>query len=569
MRWRRPVARAARMEGVPVKWSHVLAALAMGSVLFACSSSNDNVPPLKYTCGFSAPDPTAVCGQGDTDLPPEPSVPSALCDISTMSPPPGVTNPLVSNKSSPSDESNLDTTRISWLLSHCAARGAVKLIADPANPSNNVFVSGHLVVQSEILWIDAGVTLYGSRDPKSYQRDGNCGLLGVSDSAGCLPLLTVNGSSPGIVGKSADPANQLPDGTTKLPDGIIDGQGGEPLVGQTYSWWQMSGALRSVDGSGPNPSLIEVVNPTTKFLMYRVTLHNSAKFHIKLSSTPGGPCVNPGDGFIVWGVHILTPSRWTNSQGLVMSPFFARNTDGIDPGEGNDATCGVIACSTVSTGDDDIALKGGHHVDQIIIAHNHFGTGHGMSIGSETYTGVSNVKVNDLTIDADTRWSGAPASDTGDFNGIRVKSDESRGGPVTNITFQNVCMRDVVNTILINTAYNPLFAGISFPNFQYLTFKNVHAVTCEGLTPPVVNLGGFNAMYPVSPLTLDNVVVDQLSRVGVAAQYANIILGPGDVNFMPSGPGVTVTNNIAGGSTPLPCQFPKLDAPEPPPGWSW
>jgi polygalacturonase len=476
-----------------------------------------------------------------------------------MNPPAGVTNPLVSNKSTP-DESNLDTPRISWLLSHCAGKGAIKLIADPANPSNKVFVSGHLVVQSEILWIDGDpndpdkkVTLYGSRDPQQYQRDGNCGLLGVSDSAGCLPLLTVNGTAPGIVG-----------------DGIIDGQGGEPLVGQTYSWWQMSGALRSVDGSGPNPSLIEVVNPTTKYLMYRITLHNSPKFHVKLSSTPGASgCNNPGDGFIVWGVTILTPSIWANSQGLVMSPFFARNTDGIDPGEGNDATCGVLACNTISTGDDDIALKGGHHVDQIIVAHNHFGTGHGMSIGSETYTGVTNVTVKDLTIDADSRWSGAPADDTGDFNGIRVKSDESRGGLVQNVTFENVCVRDVVNTILINTAYNPLFAGTSFPNFQNITFRDFHAVTCQGLTPPVVNLGGFNAMYPVTPLTLDNVIVDQLATVGVAAQYANIVLGPGNVNFMPSGPGVTVTNNIAGGSAPYQCTFPPLPAPQPPPGWSW
>jgi polygalacturonase len=505
---------------------------------------------MPYTCGFTASASTAACGAGDPDLPPEPALPSAICDLTGLSPPPGVTNPLVSNKSF-ADESNLDTTNIQWLLNACTGRGAVKLVA---SGSNNAFVSGHLVVNGTILWVDAGVTLYGSRDPQQYQRDGNCGLLGVSDSSGCLPLLTVNGSSPGIVG-----------------DGVIDGQGGEPLVGQDYSWWQMSGALRAVDGSGPNPSLIEVVNPTTHFLMYRITLHNSPKFHVKLSSTPGASgCNHPGDGFIVWGVTILTPSNWTNSQGLVMSPYYARNTDGIDPGEGNDATCGVLACNTISTGDDDIALKGGHHVDSIVVAHNHFGTGHGMSIGSETYTGVTNVKVNDLTIDGDTRWSGAPPDDTGDFNGIRVKSDESRGGLVDGVTFANVCIRDVVNTILINTAYNPLFAGTSFPNFKSLTFQNVHAVTCMSQTPPVVNLGGFNAMYPVGPLTLDNVIVDQLSTAGVASQYANIILGPGEVNFSPSGPGVTVTDNIApGSSTPLPCQFPQLPAPQPPPGWSW
>jgi len=69
----------------------------------------------------------------------------------------------------------------------------------------------------------------------------------------------------------------------------------------------------------------------------------------------------------------------------VLTPSFARNTDGVDPGEGSVAQCGVIACSTISTGDDQIAIKGGHLVSELVVAHNHFGTGHGMSIGSETY----------------------------------------------------------------------------------------------------------------------------------------------------------------------------------------
>jgi polygalacturonase len=533
------------MEDAPVKWSHVLAAFAIALCAAACNSSNDDIASLTYTCGFTTTSSSAACGAGDPDLPPEPTLPTSLCDVSSM----GLQNPLVANKSTP-DENNPDTTAIQALVTACKGRGAVKLVA---GGSNNVFLSGHLVLDSVILWVDAGVTLYGSRDPQKYQRDGNCGLLGISDSAGCLPLLTVTGTSPGIVG-----------------DGVIDGQGGEPILGQDYSWWQMSGALRQVDGSGPNPSLIEVVNPTTSFLMYRITLHNSPKFHVKLSSNPpGGMCNHPGDGFIVWGVTILTPSRWTNSQGLVMSPYYARNTDGIDPGEGNDARCGVLACNTISTGDDDIALKGGHHVDQIVVAHNHFGTGHGMSIGSETYTGVTNVNVKDLTIDADSRWSGAPPSDTGDFNGIRIKSDESRGGLVDGISFQNVCVRDVVNTILINTAYNPLFAGTSFPDFKSLNFKNFHSVTCRSLTMPIVTLGGFNAVHPAGPITLDNVIIDGIAPSGVAAQYSSIVLGPGDVNFRPSGPGVTVTDNIAGGSAPFQCQFPPLPAPEPPPGWLW
>jgi len=517
-----------------VTWLRFLGCSVVASL--GCSS-NGVASPRVYTCGFAPQSASSRCGANDPNLPPEPTLPATVCKT------------LVAHKTGP-DERDPDTAAIQDALTSCRGSGAVKLTS---NGANSAFVSGHLVVNGVVLWVDAGTTLYASRDPAAFSRDPNCGLLGVSDSNGCVPLLTVTGTSPGVVG-----------------DGVIDGQGGEPLVGHDYSWWQISGALREVDGSGPVPSLIEVNSPTTGFLMYRITLHNSPKFNVKLSSTPpGGNCAAPGDGFIVWGVTLLTPSVWTNSQGIVMSPYIARNTDGIDPGEGNDATCGVVACSTISTGDDDIAIKGGHTVSDIVIAHNHFGSGHGMSIGSETYTGVSKVDVYDLTIDGDSRWSGAPPSDSGDSNGIRVKSDESRGGPVNGVSFRDVCVRDVVNTILINTAYNPLFAGTMYPKFGALEFHDFHSVSCLAQDQPVVTLGGFNAVYPAGPIALDNVVVDGIGPQAVAAQFADVQLGPGDVNFTPAGMGVTVNNGVTGASKPVDCRFPPLPAPQPPPGWLW
>ncbi len=466
------------------------------------------------------------------------------------------------------DETNVaaDTLTLNNALAACPV---VKLETDGAN---NAFVAAHIILAGATLWIDAGVTLYASRDPALYQSSGNCGVLGVNDAQACKDFITVSGASPAIVG-----------------DGIIDGQGGEPIVGHDYSWWQMSDALQNIDGSIGNPTLINLSTGTSGFLLYRITLHNSPKFHVKITSTPAGGafaadgtnnCTTMGLGFTVWGITILTPSRWLNSQGLLMSPDFSRNTDGVDPGETSVATCGVIAHNTISTGDDHIALKGGHWVSGVIIAHNHFGTGHGMSIGSETYGtfktldgvthyGVENVSVCDLTIDADSRPVGQGAS-AGDFNGIRVKSDSSRGGLVNNITFQNVCMRDVNNAILISTAYNPLFAGTMYPDFKALTFQNVHSVTCMGEVAPVVTLNGFSAALPAGPITLNNVVVDNIGPAAVESEFANIVLGPGNVNFaifIPPGDDVTVTNTIAGDSVPTSCVFPTLPAPQPPPGW--
>ena len=65
----------------------------------------------------------------------------------------------------------------------------------------------------------------------------------------------------------------------------------------------------------------------------------------------------------------------------------------------------------------------------------------------------------------------------------------------------------------------------------------------------------------------DNVVVDDMGPADVAAEFADIRLGPGAVNFMPGGMGVTVTDNRTGSSSPRACTFPKLPAPEPPKGW--
>jgi polygalacturonase len=182
------------------------------------------------------------------------------------------------------------------------------------------------------------------------------------------------------------------------------------------------------------------------------------------------------------------------------------------------------------------------------------------------HRGVENILVYDLTIDADSRWVG-PDARTADFNGIRVKSDSSRGGLVNNITYRDICMRDMDNAILVSTAYNPLFAGTLYPEFKTLTFQNIHHVTCMGVRQPVVTLEGFSAALPAGPITLDNVMIENMGPLAVAAEYADIRLGPGAVNFTPSGVGVTLTNDIAGDSAPTACAFPTLPTPEKPPDW--
>ena len=79
-----------------------------------------------------------------------------------------------------------------------------------------------------------------------------------------------------------------------------------------------------------------VLNRCDNFTLYRITLKNSANFHVAYSG---------GNGFTAWGVKINTPKN-------------ARNTDGIDPGNSTNVT---ITHCFIHTGDDNVAIKAGGH----------------------------------------------------------------------------------------------------------------------------------------------------------------------------------------------------------------
>lgn len=386
----------------------------------------------------------------------------------------------------PADERKLDTGRIQQAIDNCAAGKAVVL---RANGPDHVFLTGPLTLRAGVtLVVDAHTTLAASRDPRLYDlTPGSCGIIS-EHGHGCKPLILGDGAkNSGIMG-----------------EGSIDGRGGAKLLGQNVNWWDLAHQAKILDKQQSVPVMI-VLRHADGFILYKITLRNSPNFHV---------AVNETDGFTAWGVKIMTPKS-------------ARNTDGIDPGSSRNVT---IAYCSIHTGDDDVAVKSSKAgpSSNISILHNHFYTGHGMSIGSGTSGGVNHMLVDDLTID-------------GADNGIRIKSDRSRGGLVHDILYRNVCIRDTKNPLVFTPLYTT-FAGDQLPVYRGITLDSVHILTAGSYT-----FLGLDAQHKLE-IQLDNVFADDLQHSRMLAKDAEILIGSERGNLEPAGEDVSVRQTP--GSTP-------------------
>jgi len=192
--------------------------------------------------------------------------------------------------------------------------------------------------------------------------------------------------------------------------------------------------------------------------------------------------------------------------------------------------------------------KGGPS-SNISILHNHFYTGHGMSIGSGTNGGVDHMLVDDLTID-------------GADNGIRIKSDRSRGGLVHDLLYRDVCIRNVTNPLVFTPLYTT-FTGNLLPVYRDITLENVHVMTAGTFT-----FFGLDSEHKLE-LKLDNVFADDQQHSKMLNRNAKITIGNRRGNLEPAGEGVAIEQTASSQpGTPLNCDarfvpFPMLDtAPE-------
>ncbi|MDR6102000.1 polygalacturonase [Agrobacterium larrymoorei] len=402
--------------------------------------------------------PAYAAVSGDRRTVSEPTLSTQLC--ATLSPQPAA--------QSASAQQEWDTQRLQAAIDACPEGQAVKLSAGTAGGR---FVSGPLTIRSGVtLWLDRGVVLAAVADPHAYDRgNGTCGTIDTKGQ-GCRPFILFEKTQRAAL----------------VGDGLIDGQGGALMAGSNETWWQLARRAQSQGGKQNNPRLIQV-DDGADIVFYRVTLRNAPTFHIMLNGVKGAT---------LWGVRIDTPAD-------------ARNTDGIDPAGSQDVT---IAHSFIRGGDDNIAIKGGSAPTRYVsILDSHLYWGHGLSIGSETESGVSDILVQDVTIDGAT-------------SGLRIKSDISRGGLVSAIQYENVCLRGNRNPIDFDTRYDKQAHGSDIPVYRDILLRSV-----KGETGTLV-LRGYDATHPISA-TFDGVRFDP--TVSWQIENATLSVGPGGITPAP------------------------------------
>jgi polygalacturonase len=287
----------------------------------------------------------------------------------------------------------------------------------------------------------------------------------------------------------------------------------------------------SIDGRGDlvsgTPRLINA-NNITNFIVYNVTLRHAAKMHLY---------VNGGSGFTAWKITIATPAN-------------TKNTDGIDIDSVTNAT---VYGSFIEDGDDGVAIKTNlGPASNITIDHNTFHGTHGMSIGSQTMYGVTNVLWRNNAVYGTDEWGNVST----DNNGINIKSDLTCGGTVQQVTYSQTCMTGVKHLVVFNSYYG---ACSGVPGYPYYTDIVVNGVLAKGSQSGAYSeFNGYDAGHSLG-LTLENLQLDLTGQQ--SSQYANI--GLYRSNITPSGTGVTTFPVSGSGIVPkcqLGVELPSRDA---------
>ncbi|MFC0153007.1 glycoside hydrolase family 28 protein [Xanthomonas dyei] len=423
--------------------------------------------------------------------------------------------------------SKRDTARLQAAIDDCPAGSAVHLI--PGDAGESGLLSGPLTIKSGVtLWIDRGVTLFGSRNPQDYDNGlGTCGTATSDKAKSCNPLIHISDAAKSAI----------------VGTGKIDGRGGSTLTAGPNagkaSWWDLA-YLNVTQGLSQHvPRLLQIDN-STDVTLYDITLENSPNFHVISDNVVG---------LTAWGIKILAPSLVysrpgyqcpagstpdVNPHATCFTPETAKNTDGFDPGQSKNV---LLAYSYIGTGDDGVAIKAHANSkrsissENMLFAYNQFYYTHGFSLGSETDSGMRHIAVRGLSID------GFNANDVQrdpySANGLRIKSDASRGGQVYDISFENICMRGVARPLVFDANYANPATRDKLPQFNGIALSNVHSLGSTTLGAGELSFYGYRDASTTLPITisLDNVVLEGGKVSFAQPHFGGPASNPGATHF--------------------------------------
>lgn len=289
-----------------------------------------------------------------------------------------------------------DTKAFQTAIDDCAQNGGGKVIV-PAG----YYLSEPLFLKSNIEFhLEKGAVVQASAEESAYHPSEE--QKKWSSSAESLPLTK---QWIGFI-NIAEEKNIAITG-----EGIIDGQGSTLLE-------KYRAETRQAGKKGPTnrPRLLLFKN-ANNILVEGVTIQNSPSFHIVFKN-----------------VEDITINKTT-----ISAPAWWQNTDAIDPMDSRRVS---ITKNTISVGDDHVAIKStiNNLSHDFYIADNNFMLGRGLSIGSETYGGVSNLLAENNTF-------------TDAMYGIRIKSPRGKGGEVKDIEYNNTTMVNVKTPIVLSAYY--------------------------------------------------------------------------------------------------------------------
>jgi polygalacturonase len=341
------------------------------------------------------------------------------------------------------------------------------------------------------------------------------------DSGALLRMLPYDQYPGGIV----SPANFI--NGSSLHDIEISGTGA--IDGQGSPWWP---------GYKTNnrPAMVNF-STCNRVWIRDATFSNSPSMHLIIKGRAGNVTIE--------GITIAAPSSSAPT-----NP--SHNTDAIDLAETN----AIIRNCNISVGDDNVALGSSASASaDIVITNCTFGEGHGVSIGSFTSGGVSNLTVINCTFNSTD-------------NGIRIKSDNNRGGIVQNLSYLNIGMTNVNFPITIYSYYNSVGTPSSVtpaqaasqtvipyptnnPVYRNITFSNIVATAVSGFPAGIIwarpEMPATNITFIRCNLSASE-SFDVYSARGVRFVDPQISVPSAVTSFLLYNSQVTVTNSTPGGN---------------------